>query len=189
MISAIIFDCFGVLMTDAWLPFKAKAFGHDPDLLEQATNLNKRADAGLIDYREFLTSIAELASITVLEAKSIIGNNVANESLFAYIEELKKDYQIGLLSNASGNWLAEMFTPQQVAAFDAIALSYETRHIKPDPRAYEVIAERLGLPVEECVLVDDQERCCGGARATGMKAILYRDVDQTRAELEQLLKS
>ncbi len=187
MISAIVFDCFGVLMTDAWLPFKAKAFGHDPELLLEATNLMRQSDAGMISHDDFITSIAKLASMPASQAKKAIANNVANEPLFLYIQELKKDHKIGLLSNAADNWLDHMFTPEQIKVFDAVALSYEMRHVKPDPRAYEIIAERLGVEVGECVFVDDQERYCTGAREAGMKAIWYKnDVDQMRIELDKL---
>lgn len=189
MISAIIFDCFGVLMTDAWLPFRAKVFGHDPGLLEKATDIMKQADAGLMSHDDFILSIAELASVPAIDAKVAIEDNVPNESLFAYIYELKKDYKIGLLSNAADNWLEHMFTPEQLAAFDAVALSYEMGHIKPDVRAYEITAERLGVEVGECVFVDDQERYCTGAREAGMKAIWYRNLEQTRTELDKLLSA
>lgn len=176
-------------MTDAWLPFKAKAFGHDPELLEQATSLNKRSDAGLISHHDFISSIAEMASMSVPEAKRVIEDNVANEMLFSYVEELKKGYKIGLLSNASGNWLADMFTAEQLALFDAVALSYETGFIKPDLRAYETIASRLGVDTGECVLIDDQELYCTAALEAGMKSIWYRDFEQTKTDLDRLLKS
>ncbi len=189
MISAIVFDCFGVLTTDGWLPFKAKAFGHDADLFLEASNLNKRSNAGLISYKDFITSIAEMASMSVPEAKKAIEDNVANEPLFAYIEELKKDHKIGMLSNASGNWLADMFIPEQLALFDAVALSYDTGYVKPDIRAYEAIASHLGVDIGECVLIDDQELYCTAALEAGMKAIWYRDFDQTKADLDRLLRS
>ncbi|MDB5170940.1 MAG: HAD-superfamily hydrolase, subfamily variant 3 [Candidatus Saccharibacteria bacterium] len=189
MISAIVFDCFGVLTTDGWLPFKHKNFGQDQALLEQATDLNKQTNCGLLSYPDFMAQIAGLAGITAAEARRQIESNVANEPLFVYIDELKQHYKIGLLSNAAANWLPDMFTPAQLASFDAIALSYETGFVKPDPRSYEIIAERLGVDMQECVLIDDQERYCTAAREAGMQAIWYRgDVDQTRSELNKLLE-
>jgi hypothetical protein len=46
MIRAIIFDCFGVLTTDAWLPFKNKYFAQNEVLMARASELNKQSDAG-----------------------------------------------------------------------------------------------------------------------------------------------
>ena len=189
MIKAVIFDCFGVLTTDAWLPFKQSVFGHDPELMEQATNLNRNSGRGLISYDDFLSSISALSSIPAAEVRRAVETNIANQPLFRYIEELRKDYKIGLLSNASGNRLFDIFDSGELAVFDEVVLSYEIGVIKPSPRAYEIIAERLGLEVRECVLIDDQERNCVGAREAGMKAILYRaDVEELRAELSRLLQ-
>src|SRR5690348_2888052 len=61
MIKAIVFDCFGVLTSDGWLPFKKKYFGHDSALTEEATSLNKQVDAGLISYDDFVPAVAKLA--------------------------------------------------------------------------------------------------------------------------------
>jgi HAD superfamily hydrolase (TIGR01509 family) len=188
MIKAIIFDCFGVLTTEGWLPFKAKYFQGDAELNRQATELNQRADAGLISHQDFLEAVAELANVTPAEVSAAIDVNMANEQLFDYIAtHLKSKYKIGFLSNAAANWLKELFTREQLKLFDAISLSYEKGFIKPYPEAYEVIAGQLMLPVEACVLVDDQERHCAGARAAGMQAVLYKDFEQMKGDLEQIL--
>lgn len=189
MIKAIIFDCFGVLTTDSWLPFKAKYFGHDPSLMEQATNLNKQTNAGLISYNDFLQAVAALAGTTASEAHLDIANNIPNKPLFKYIKELKDGYKIGMLSNAADNWLEVLFSPSEAAVFDVVALSYEMGFVKPDPRAYRVVVERLGVSLDECVFIDDQERQCVGAREVGMHAITYRDVDQVQADLGKLIQS
>ena len=44
--------------------------------------------------------------------------------------------------------------------------------------------ERVGLPPEECVFVDDLRENCEGAEAVGMTAILHRGADGTLPELE-----
>ena len=187
MIKAIIFDCFGVLTaTDGWSSFKLKYFNHDPLLLEQATSLNKQADAGLITYDDFISEVAVLAGVSEQQARVIVDDNSPNPALFDYITDLKPHYKIGILSNAAANWLSELFSPAQVALFDATLLSYETGLIKPQPEIYELMAERLGLEPNECVFIDDQERCTTGAREVGMAAIWYRDFDQMKQELEQL---
>src|SRR4051794_37978902 len=113
MIRAIIFDCFGVLTSDAWLPFKRRHFGDDPDRQAQATDLNKQVDAGLADYNDFIAGVAGLAGMTSAQARAEIENNVANEELFGYIEQrLAGSYKLGLLSNAGANWLDELFSMQ-----------------------------------------------------------------------------
>ena len=187
MIKAVIFDCFGVLATEAWLPFKARHFGHDPSLLEQATDLGNQANRGLISYSECLSLVAELAGITQAQAQAEIARNVPNELLFAYLRELKPHYKLGFLSNIAADHLHRIFTEDQLSIFDAVTLSYKNGFIKPQPEAYDSAAQDLGLELEECILVDDQERNVTGARDAGMQAVLYRDTKQFRSELEELL--
>jgi putative hydrolase of the HAD superfamily len=190
MIQAIIFDCFGVLTSDGWLPFKRKHFGRGTPAESQVTDLNKQVDAGLSDYDEFITTVADLADVPRPEAKAAIENNVANEELFTFItDELKPQYKIGLLSNAGANWLDDLFKQHQTKLFDAVCLSCDTGYVKPQPEAYLAAARSLGATPEECVFVDDQERYCTGARDVGMQAIHYRDYKQFRGELDKLLDS
>ena len=136
MIRAIIFDCFGVLTTDGWLPFKRKYFGDDPKLEAEATDLNKQVDAGLASYDDFMVAIADLAHVPLEESQKAIENNVADEMLLTYIAtEIEPHFKLGLLSNAGANWLDKLFRKDQINLFDAVALSYETWFVKPDPRA------------------------------------------------------
>lgn len=188
MIKAVIFDCFGVLVGDGWLPFKRKYFGNDPDLLDQATNLNRQVDAGLMSYEDFIKSVAELSGQPYFEVKREIERNPPQEEVFEYMAtKLKPNYKIGMLSNAGANFLSTLFTPEHLELFDAVALSYETGIIKPDERAYQIIADRLAVEPEECVFIDDQERFVTAARDFGMQAVHYRDYVQAIADLEYIL--
>ncbi len=190
MVKAIIFDCFGVLTTEGWLPFKTKYFGHNPELFQQATSLVGQANSGLLSHDNFIKKVARLANMSPKEAQVAIRKNVANEPLFAYIKELKKDYKVGFLSNVAGNYLNELFSNQQMALFDAVSLSYQTGVVKPQSRAYEIIAEELKVKLSEAVLIDDQVSNVSGARQAGMQAILYRaSVNQLKLDLQPLLSS
>lgn len=187
MVKAIIFDCFGVLTTEGWLNFKEKHFGNNPELLKQATELNKQTNLGLLSYNEFLKQIARLANVPLNEAHKAVDTNAPNEPLLRYISELKPKYRIGVLSNASANWFVQLFRPEQVELFDELALSYETGVVKPDPRSFEMVAEKLGVKPEECVFIDDQQRYTSAAKDIGMQAVWYRDFGQMKADLEKIL--
>ena len=91
----------------------------------------------------------------------------------------------GLVSNSlgSGRYDREAF-PE---LFDGVVISGEVGFHKPQPEIYRLGAERIGLPPEECVFVDDLRENCEGAEAAGMTAILHRGADSTLAELERLL--
>lgn len=190
MIQAIIFDCFGVLATDGWLPFRDKYFGNKPDLMEEARAHNIRVDSGLMSYDEFIHWLADTTSVPIRDVQRIIRGNVPNQPLFEYIrEKISPKYKVGMLSNAGANWLQDMFEPWQVALFDQILLSYEIGAVKPDPIMYETIAVRLGVLPEEAVFVDDRIEFVTGAHAVGMHGIHYKELGQTTAELEALLRA
>lgn len=189
MIKAIIFDCYGVLVTDSWLPFKNEYFGQDPELMEKARYLNYQCDKGLIDYTEFLTSLADLAKVSLPDVTALIEKNSTNQSLFDYIRELKKSYKIGILSNAGSDHLRSLFSSDEIECFDAVALSYERGFVKPDPMAYRGVAQQLEVSENECVMIDDIQRNCSAAEDTGMKSILYQNFSQFKEDLEKLLNT
>jgi HAD superfamily hydrolase (TIGR01509 family) len=187
MVKAIVFDCFGVLVTEGWLPFKQHYFGGNSELFDEVSELRRQVDVGLLGYQDFLQQVAKLAAVQAATVRDAVERNVANEELFAYITELKPQYKIGMLSNAGSDRLKQLFTPEQLALFDETSLSFESGVVKPDPEAYKAMAASLGVSPEEVVFVDDQERHCGGAHQAGMQAILYKDVTQLRADLGKLL--
>ena len=54
---------------------------------------------------------------------------------------------------------------------------------KPEARIYEMTLERLGLPGEVCLFVDDIEVNCEGARKAGMTAVHFYDNEQAITEI------
>jgi FMN phosphatase YigB (HAD superfamily) len=188
MIRAIIFDCFGVLCADGWLPFKKAHFSADPALWGQASALNVQCDAGEITYPDFIQQIAELSGVSPEQVDAELTHNPTDDALFKYIaEELHGTYKLGILSNAGENWLERIFTPDQLALFDATLLSHEIGVTKPHPNMYHTIAERLGTQPAECLFVDDQPKYITGAKSVGMRTLAYTDFAQFRSELETLL--
>lgn len=185
--KAILFDCFGVLVTDGWLPFKNQHFGHDKELFNQASDITAQANRGLISQKDFIHQVAELAEVPVEEVAHAVSQNVPNEELFSYIRELKKNYKIGFLSNIAANYLDRMFTPEHLELFDATSLSFENGYVKPQPEAYQAMAERLEVEPEHCVMIDDQQHNVAGAREAGMQGILYENFEQLKADLSTVL--
>ena len=94
------------------------------------------------------------------------------------IKELHaRGYKLGIISNLIGeneipDWLKEDRLDDY---FDALVLSSVCGIRKPDPRAYHMACEQLGLKPEECASVaDNLNRDITGAIAAGIGAnILY----------------
>ena len=186
MIKAIIFDCFGVLTSDGWLEFVRTKIS-DPDKQQLAHDLNKQANIGSISYKQFVDQVAVLAGLDAAQAHIVLDTHVANSQLFSKITELKSTYKIGVLSNASEDWMDVLFTEQQRALFDGVVLSFEVGAAKPHPKAYHAICDKLHVLPQEAIFVDDIERYATGAKDIGMKGVWFRDNQQLFTELEMLL--
>lgn len=66
---------------------------------------------------------------------------------------------------------------------DAVVSSAVERVAKPDPAIYRVAAERVGVPVERCLFVDDRQENIDAATALGMAGALYREPADLRRAL------
>lgn len=71
--------------------------------------------------------------------------------------------------------------------FDLVVLGPALGVRKPDPEIYRRVARRLGLPVADCVVVDDADRNVRGARAAGAVVVRHHEVSSTIFEVEVLL--
>jgi putative hydrolase of the HAD superfamily len=54
---------------------------------------------------------------------------------------------------------------------------------KPEARIYELTLERIGMPAEACLFIDDLQPNIQGAEAAGMSAVHFRDNEQAIAEI------
>jgi HAD superfamily hydrolase (TIGR01509 family) len=188
MTRAIIFDCYGVLVTDGLLPFIDKYFDGHIKNKQQALALIADVDRGQLSQTDFNHQLATLAGLSEVAVESEILQHRPNQPLLDYIKiSLKPRYKIGVLSNAGSNRLNELLGDDHVSLFDSVTLSYESGFIKPDPGAFATAANRLGVKPSGCIFIDDQARHCAGARTIGMPAILYRSFDQMKNDLGQLL--
>jgi epoxide hydrolase-like predicted phosphatase len=186
MIKAIIFDCFGVLTGDKWKEFVATL---PKSQREPARELNRALDRGQLSLHDFSDAMHDLTGNAPERVEDVINAEMhKNTDLLDYIKDLGKKYKIGLISNVSSNWIRESFlSKSEVELFDDVLLSYEVGITKPDPRIYNMAAERLGVQANECVLIDDGVGNCEGAKAVGMQAIVYTDFVSLKQQLEKLL--
>ncbi len=188
MIKAIIFDCFGVLAEDGWTPFKRKHIMHDTKLIEEVARLGALTDKGVLHNEETVQAIATLLKVDSYDLQQALETKVPNENMFELImNELKQHYKIGLMSNANYDVVNELFEIEQAALFDAHVLSHETKLLKPDRKMFELMAERLGVAMDECLFVDDQEKHCEAAQKYGMEAIVFTDYEDFIEKLPRKL--
>ncbi|HEY7868232.1 MAG TPA: HAD family phosphatase [Methylomirabilota bacterium] len=105
------------------------------------------------------------------------------------VRALRSRYRCSILSNADRSLRTRLAGDLALHdLFDDIVVSAEVGMAKPIAAIFRLAAERLGLPPEACVFVDDWDQNVEAARALGMTAVLHR-VDQghdLRAQLAAL---
>ena len=55
--------------------------------------------------------------------------------------------------------------------FDAVSCGLDTQKSKPDPEVFLIAAERLGVPYENCLVIEDSDAGIQAAKAGGMYAL------------------
>ena len=112
-----------------------------------------------------------------------------NEELIAYFRELRRrGLRLALLTNNVREW--EPLWRAKLPVDELFELVVDSAFVgmrKPDPEIYELTLERLGLPGEACLFLDDLDVNVEAARAFGMRAVHFRDTAQAIADLEAAL--
>lgn len=189
MIKAIIFDCFGVLISDALQVLCDELRARDPDAARRIGDLIKASNRGMIDPKESNAQVAAILGLSVDEYRTKIRDGeVKNHEVLQYVRELRRTYKTAMLSNISATGLTVRFTPDELQeCFDTVVASGEIGYAKPEPEAYEIVAERLGVRLDECAFTDDRIEFCEAARAVGMQSIEFQDLTQFKRDLAPLL--
>lgn len=190
MIKAIIFDCFGVLLGNAYKTHLLEVEQEDPERASEIRAINHASDMGILSREETAEAIAGLFGMETEEFLEEQNNvEVPNQVLLDFIATLKPQYKTGLLSNInSRERLSIRFAPGQLdATFDTIVASGDEGYVKPQSEIYQIAATRLGVLPTECVFIDDIAEFCQGARDVGMQAIQFKTNQQAIADLNSLI--
>jgi putative hydrolase of the HAD superfamily len=97
-------------------------------------------------------------------------------------------YRMALLTNNVREW--ERHWRALAPIDDIFELVVDSAFVgmrKPDREIYELTVQRLGVPAEQCLFVDDLERNCDAAREAGMAAVVYRAPAQAIEEIRAAL--
>jgi putative hydrolase of the HAD superfamily len=96
--------------------------------------------------------------------------------------------KVGILSNSVGLTPWNLYDGYEVdERYDAVVLSELHGTRKPEPGAFRLVLERLGLSAEECVFVDDTEQYLPPAAELGFTTVHAVEPARTVAALEDLL--
>jgi 2-haloacid dehalogenase len=192
----IIFDFGGVLLD--WNPhyLYRKLFADDPAAVDRFlaeigfAEWNLEQDRG----RPFSVAVAELAArfphyAELVKAYDERWEESVSGSIQPTVDILYALKQAGYKLYGLSNWSAETFRRIRhkhtfMDWFDGIVISGEVKLIKPDPRIYGVLLERIGRRAEECLFIDDAEANIAVADQLGFKTIRFESPEKLANELK-----
>ncbi len=112
-----------------------------------------------------------------------------NTELTTYLRILKATgLKLIVLSNnfrERTDYYATRF-PFLAELFDRVYYSHESGYVKPDVRAFQQILQDFDFKPEECLYFDDNQKNVETANLLGIKAYLYKNVEQTKKLYQKL---
>ena len=195
--KGLLVDFGGVLTTNVFDSFKAfcekegldpnsvkRLFREDPVALAEL----RRLERGELTEDEFSVRFGPMLGVSDTEqlVDRLFAGMGPDEPMIEAVKTAKRSgIKTGLISNSWGRGRYDRDAFPEM--FDGVVISGEVGLHKPDAEIFLMGAERIGVPAEECVFVDDLRENCDGAAAVGMTPILHRGADTTLPELERLL--
>jgi putative hydrolase of the HAD superfamily len=113
-----------------------------------------------------------------------------NPPMIDLMRELKESgYRMAMLTNNVREW-EPLWRPMLPVdeIFETVVDSAFVGCRKPESRIYRVMLDRIAMPAEACLFVDDVEVNCEGARRAGMGAVHFRDNEQAISEIRAALE-
>ncbi len=211
-IKGIIFDFGGVIMrTEDRTPRLSLARQHNLSIeaIEQmvfSSETAKMAEVGSISAFQHWQGVARGLKVSdekipAIRQQFFAGDRI-DRDLLAYILSLRGKYRTALLSNAFDDLRGELIgnspapsayhispTDHLLDIFDEVIISAEVGFAKPDRRIYQYAADRLRIPMDGCVFVDDFPPNVEGARLAGMNGVRFMKPEQAREDLEAILNT
>jgi putative hydrolase of the HAD superfamily len=113
-----------------------------------------------------------------------------NEQMIEYMRELRRrGYKLAICTNNVREW--EQLWRAKLPVDEIFGVVVDSAFVgarKPEPEIYELTLERLQVPPNEALLIDDIELNCLAARELGLRAVWFQTTDQAIAEIEATLR-
>lgn len=204
-LSALVVDFGGVLTTSLLESFQAfcEREGVDPARMEALIRTSYHegdpespvtlVETGRMSTEEFERHLAEALSEGLhrpVSADGLVGRMLGgirpDERMLEGVRRIRKEgIATALLSNS---WDLRHYADLRDGLFDVVVISGEVGLRKPDPEIYSLTAERLELPPQLCVFVDDHPGNVQAAQAAGMTGVWHAEAEETLRRLEDLFE-
>jgi len=200
-IEGLLFDLGGVLIE---IDFERALQAWSQSTLLSIEELRQRFkmdeayekhERGEIEASEYFTHLRNLLELEANDSEIILGWNAIFLSEIAetvdHVQAVKDKLPCFAFTNSNPThqdfWMSAF--PRVVEPFHQIFVSSELRLRKPEPEAFEAIADSTDISLDAILFFDDTEENVRGAQAVGMHAIHvkeHKDVKQALAKIGAL---
>jgi 2-haloacid dehalogenase len=198
LIKAIIFDFGNVLLE--WNPryLYQRYFPNDPEAMERFLKEVNFMEWNLLQDkgRPFIEGIAVLSKefphySHLIQAYYDNWTESLGESLTGTVEIMKELKQVGYPLYGLSNWSAETFPHARKKhdffdLLDDMVISGEVGHVKPQPKIFQIMLDRIGRPSQECLFIDDAVANIEQAQKMGFATVHFQSPEQLRDALSEL---
>ena len=197
-IRAVIWDMGGVLVrTDDMTARKrlAQSYGltlQEVNALVFDSPESIKATLGELPESAVWESVAKRFNLTQdgLETfmREFWGGDGLDAELYQLVKTLQTRYKTGLLSNAWSDARSVLDRRYRMLdAFDVLIFSAEVGMMKPDPRIYQLMLDKLGVLAKESIFIDDFQVNIDAANALGIHGVHFESSLQARQAVMQIL--
>ena len=186
MIEAVIFDLDGVLVTTDELHYRAwkqlaeeegiTGFTREDNLRQRGVSrmaslevVLEKADKKYSDEEK--AALAERKNNIYVKSLETLDKSAVLSGAFEFIALLKEKNIKTAVGSASKNTPMILEKTGLADKFDAVSCGLDTQKSKPDPEVYLIAADRLGVPYENCLVIEDSDAGIQAAKAGGMYAL------------------
>lgn len=112
-----------------------------------------------------------------------------NQPMFDYYRGLRaRGLRMAMCTNNVREWEPHWRALLPIdEVFDLVVDSAFVGTRKPEPAIYAITLERVGLPAEACIFIDDLEHNVVAAREAGMHGVHFQSTEQAIAEIDAWL--
>lgn len=147
-------------------------------------------EAGSIDIDEFVARFRDQSGSAFDDEafrSTFLSSGIERSDMYRVLASIPDSYRVAVLSNNVQYLCDRVRNDPRMAKVEAFLFSNEIEVRKPDPRAYELLQQALGLPPGEIVFIDDSLRNIEACRELGFNGIHLRDFDQFLTELREFV--